>query len=60
MTPHPITRRQVLTACSMSLGGTAVYGLLHEEAMAEQRASYNLKPRAPHFQSRAKAVIQLF
>ena len=56
----PISRRQALTACSMSLGGLALHGLLHAEAVSEQRTSFDMKPRAPHQPAKAKAVIQLF
>jgi len=56
----PLTRGAALTACSMSLSGLAMRGLLHAEAVDEQRSSFDMKPRTPHFQPRAKAVIQLF
>ena len=58
--PRPITRRAALTACSMSLSGLAMRGLLHAEAVADRHNSFNLKPRRPHFQPKARAVIQLF
>jgi hypothetical protein len=57
---RPFTRRAALTACSMSLSGLAMRGLLHAEAVSERRTSFDLQRRKPHFQPRAKAVIQLF
>ena len=44
----------------MSLSGLAMRGLLHAEAVDEQRSYFGMKPRQPHFQPKAKAVIQLF
>ncbi|MBC8351955.1 MAG: DUF1501 domain-containing protein [Planctomycetes bacterium] len=57
---RPLTRRAVLTACSMSLSGLAMRGLLHAEAETESRISFNMQPRSAHFQPIAKSVIQLF
>ncbi|MBM82317.1 MAG: hypothetical protein CMJ78_17255 [Planctomycetaceae bacterium] len=59
-TYRTITRRDALTACSMSLSGLAMHGLLHAEAVEGRRDSYNMKPRETHFAPRARAVIQLF
>jgi len=56
----PMTRRAALTACGMSLSGWAMRGLLHAEAVGQQRSSFDMNPRQPHFQPQAKAVIQLF
>ena len=60
LAPYPLTRRAALAACSMSLGGLAMRGLLHAEAVDGQRSSYDMKPRSPHFRPKARAVIQLF
>ena len=59
-TPYPLSRRAALAACSMSLGGLAMRGLLHAETVDGQRSSYDMKPRSPHFRPKARAVIQLF
>ena len=55
-----LSRRQALTACSMSLSGLALHGMLHAETEGEQRASFDMKPRAPGRPAKANAVIQLF
>ncbi len=55
-----LSRRQALTACSMSLSGLALHGMLHAETEAEQRTSFDMKPRAPGRPAKANAVIQLF
>ncbi|MFP6648192.1 MAG: hypothetical protein VB817_01950, partial [Pirellulaceae bacterium] len=60
LAPYPLTRRAALVACSMSLGGLAMRGLLHAEAVDGQRTFYDMKPRSPHFRPKARAVIQLF
>ena len=57
---RPLTRRTALTACSMSLSSLALRGLLHAEAVADQRTTFDMQPRQSHFHSKAKAVIQLF
>jgi hypothetical protein len=51
------TRRDVLSRLGAGFGGVALSALLAEQAKA---AVHDVKPRAPHFPARAKAVIQLF
>src|SRR6267142_6619612 len=69
-----ITRRGFFDRVSDGIYGTAlatllsgdVYGSLHPLMAAEadlpdgHRRTYDLKPRAPHFAPKAKAVIHLF
>ena len=58
--PRFISRRKALTACSMSLSGLALHGMLHAETTSQERVSFDMKPRAPRLPAKAKAVIQLF
>ena len=44
----------------LSLLGKDLYGASVATEAEEERRSYDLKPRAPHFPARAKCVIQLF
>src|SRR5437899_52967 len=56
-----LTRREVLARLGGGFGGLALSALLAESAARGDTAKgYDLKPKAPHFAPRAKAVIQLF
>ncbi|MAV36208.1 MAG: hypothetical protein CMJ59_12210 [Planctomycetaceae bacterium] len=55
-----MSRRAALTTCSIGLGGLAMHGMLHAEAVSARRTSFDMKPRRAHFRPQAKAVIQLF
>src|SRR6478672_11145350 len=51
-----MTRRAVLSRLGGGFGGLALSALLAEQAPA----AHDVRPRAPHFPAKAKAVIQLF
>jgi hypothetical protein len=63
-----INRRSFFSRVGTGMHGAALAWLLGRDlfggsgllAAAESRSSYDLRPRAPHFRPRAKAVIQLF
>ncbi len=61
------SRRHFLASHAMGIGSLALLWLLKEDGvLAEQvkpdlmRREYDLKPRPPHFEPRAKAMISLF
>jgi hypothetical protein len=59
----PLSRREVLSRLGGGFGGLALSTLLGEHARASaaaEPASFDLKPKAPHFPAKARAVIQLF
>src|SRR5947209_1739455 len=61
-THHP-TRREVLARLGGGFGGLALAALLGESQTARAdapAAAHTLRPRPPHFQAKARAVIQLF
>ena len=71
MTPSlfsPHSRRHFLASGSMGLGSLAVAWLLNEDGRLGaaplkpelDRRSFDLKPRQPHFEPRARAMISLF
>src|SRR5262245_7486400 len=56
-----LTRREVLARLGGGFGGLVLSALLAESAVRGETAkAYDLKPKAPHFAPKAKAVIQLF
>jgi hypothetical protein len=58
--PHPPqpTRREVLSRLGAGFGGLALSALLAEQQA--RAAVHDVRPRAPHFPAKARAVIQLF
>src|SRR5205823_4511087 len=71
MTPSPLaphSRRHFLASGGMGLGSLAVAWLLNEDGRlgAEpikpelDRRAFDLRPRKPHFEPRARAMISLF
>jgi hypothetical protein len=59
----PVSRRHFLHECGVGLGKIAAASLLAgalPQAGAASEAPVGLRPRAPHFQPKAKAVIHLF
>ncbi len=70
MNSHSIdlsSRRHFLSSNALGLGSVALAWLLNEEGLLAKPArpeldlkSFNLKPKAPHFEPRAKAMISLF
>jgi hypothetical protein len=63
----PLSRRQFLAENAMGIGATALAWLTAQEAQAipakllpKDPATFDLKPKAPHFAPRAKAMISLF
>ncbi|HVU86268.1 MAG TPA: DUF1501 domain-containing protein [Pirellulales bacterium] len=62
----PLSRRQFLAENAMGIGATALAWLTAQEAKAipsklpKDPATFDLKPKAPHFAPRAKAMISLF
>src|SRR5262249_25067956 len=63
---NPLSRRQFLAENAMGIGATALAWLTAQEAKAipsklpKDPATFDLKPKAPHFAPRAKAMISLF
>jgi len=67
--PHPplLSRRRFLARNAMGVGSVALAWLLREEhllatppSVPRGRQSFDLKPKAPHFAPRARAMISLF
>src|SRR5262245_52652207 len=63
--PNELSRRNFFSRIGNGLHGTALASLLGVDYLAAATADngpriYDLKPRAPHFAPKAKAVIQLF
>src|SRR5262249_15016477 len=67
---HPwrlFTRRGILTTSGLGFGGLALTYLLHANRTgaaehptpAQKQPALDLRPRAPHFPGRARAIIQL-
>jgi hypothetical protein len=63
----PLSRRQFLARNAMGVGSVALAWLLREEhllatppSVPPGRQSFDLKPKAPHFAPRARAMISLF
>src|SRR5215211_1444761 len=65
--PQTLTRRQLLSASTLGVGGLALACLLREEGLlagptrpelAPRR--FDLAPKPPHFAPKAKAMISLF
>lgn len=66
-TPPPLSRRHFLVRNAMGIGSVALAWLLREEnllatppSIPRQPQSFDLKPKAPNSQPRAKAMISLF
>src|SRR3982751_396172 len=62
---HTITRRNLFGSVANGVCGAALASLLSrdvygEEAVAAGPRIYDLKPRRPHFEPKAKSVIHLF
>jgi hypothetical protein len=62
-----LTRRQLLHHSTLGVGSVALAWLLHQERLLAEpmkpdleRKHYDLKPKAPHFVPKAKAMISLF
>ncbi len=55
----PMTRRGLLRDGAMGFGALGLYGMLADQARAEQSTN-PLAPREPHFKPRAKKVVFLF
>ena len=70
MTPpclQPLNRRRFLARNAMGVGSVALAWLLREDdllatppSVPRGRQSFDLKPKAPHFAPRARAMISLF
>jgi hypothetical protein len=61
--PEPLTRRSLFHQVGAGLYGAALTYLLGRDlygAQKDDRPRADLKPRAPHFQAKARAVIHLF
>src|SRR5690242_6930091 len=67
---HPsrlLSRREILTTSGLGFGGLALAYLLHADrsgaaehpGSSEQHPALDLRPKAPHFPARARAIIQL-
>ena len=59
MTPHFLSRRELLHRCGMGIGSLALMPLLADDGVAASSAN-PLLPKAPHFEPRAKHVVHLF
>jgi hypothetical protein len=64
---HSYTRRQVLQHGTFGIGSVALAWLLNEQRLLAEPAKpdmekkhFDLKPKAPHFAPKAKAMISLF
>jgi hypothetical protein len=68
MNPQPcLTRRHFLAGSTLGIGGVALTWLLHQDGLlADQvrpeleRRSYDLRPRRPHHEPKARAMIYMF
>lgn len=67
MRPNRSTRRHFLAANALGLGSVALAWLLNEDRLLAEpekpdleRRKFDLKPRKPHYEPRAKAMISLF
>ena len=64
ITSNPVSRRGFFNRVSDGLYGAALAGLFSKDLyganLVGARRTYDLKPRAPHFEPKAKSVIQLF
>ncbi|MFO0922355.1 MAG: DUF1501 domain-containing protein [Pirellulales bacterium] len=54
------SRRDALMRCGMGFGALALHPLMQEYAVAEERQSNPMLPKAPHFPAKAKHVIHIF
>src|SRR5947209_1486977 len=66
-TMHTLTRRQLLHHGTFGVGSVALAWLLNEQRLLAEPARpelekkhFDLKPKAPHFAPRARAMISLF
>src|SRR6266851_1928205 len=60
---NKFTRREALTRSMGGLGSVVLSWMLHENPLRAAGAAapvYDLLPRAPHFEARARSVIFLF
>jgi hypothetical protein len=64
---YPLTRRQLLQHATFGVGSVALAWLLNEQRLLAEPAKpdleprhFDLKPKAPHFAPRARAMISLF
>lgn len=57
---HLSTRRDFLSRSALGIGALGLTSLLHESGMAAEAAAYPLAPKKPHFESKARRVIQIF
>ncbi|MFO0926684.1 MAG: DUF1501 domain-containing protein [Gemmataceae bacterium] len=64
---HPLSRRELLWQSAFGIGAFALTHLLHRDGLLAQappkpgeNLPLDLKPRAPHFAPKAKAMISLF
>jgi hypothetical protein len=67
MHPTFLTRRRLLASCTSGVGSLALAWLLREDRLLAEPArpeleprTFDLKPKAPHFAPRARAMISLF
>jgi hypothetical protein len=54
-----MSRRDMLRTSALGFGSLALTYLINRDARAAEQASFDLRPRSPHFPARAKAVIML-